>query len=80
MEDSSLSDTWKASEITHQTIQPHASKMDRWGKEKKGLIGRKEDTEKKKSPSKVDFCDNHNLSTLSKIFSALEQVYYNNVL
>lgn len=68
MEDSSPSDTWKASEIIHQTIQPHGSKMDRWGREKEGLIGRKEEYRKKESPSKVDFCDNHNISTLSNYF------------
>lgn len=32
-EDSSPSDTWKGSEITHQTMQPRGSKMDRWERE-----------------------------------------------
>lgn len=35
-EDSSPSDTWKDSEITHQAMQPRGSKMDRWGREKWG--------------------------------------------
>lgn len=40
-EDSSPSDTWKGSEITHQTMQPHGSKMDCWGREREGLKGEK---------------------------------------
>lgn len=58
-EDSSPSDTWKGSEITHQTMQPHGSKMDHWGREREGLRGRKEGYWKKESLSETDPFDNH---------------------
>lgn len=64
-EDSSPSDTWKGSEITHQTMQPHGSKMDRWGREREGLGGGwEEEYWKKESLSVRDPCDNHIVSTL----------------
>lgn len=48
-EDSSPSDTWKGSEITHQTMQPHGYKMDRRGREEGAL--RKKGGEVKKGSS-----------------------------
>lgn len=68
-EDSSPSNTWKGSEIIHQTMQPHGSKMDRWGRKREGLMGRKEEYWKKESLSKMDPCDNHIVSALVSLCS-----------
>lgn len=63
-EDSSPSNTWKGSEITHQTMQLHGSKMDHWGRKREGLIGKKEEYWKKESLSRMDPCDKHIVSAL----------------